>query len=369
MKILFTALIVLSAYFQSEAQIKLNTKIDTTDHKKLQLYNFIASYFKKDTISNLMWHPKYAGKRSYDYTMDWLWSNSTPKKLATLMDLELVELQQLNDTLAYCKILAKSKPEKLGEVFSNVYKLYIVKIKNEYYLDNCKDYDSRRFKKIETKNIHFYISSFYTIDKRKMKGASRELDILYGRLKRPRLTKPIDYYMCSSEDELNNLSNLLVWDGGLGAYTNIPEGFIVAVNDNPVYKHEFIHAILGSSANCFFLQEGIAVLYGGLDRGTKSYEDGLVELKACYESGKCNFENLFEKKVDQKYNSSLTYTFAGAFCEYLIKSYGLDFFYKLYYDKEITTANFIERIINETGKSKKEVIEGVEKIIMLRKYR
>ena len=364
MKILFAVLIVLSTYFSSNAQIKLNSKIDTANIEKGQLYQFIVSYFQKDTISNEKWHPKYNGKQTYDYTMDWLWSHRTPKKLAKVMNLELVELQLVNDTLAYCKILARSKSEIPGESYSNVYKLYIVKINGEYYFDNCKNYDSNRFKKFETKNINFYVSPFYNIDTKKMKYASRKLDILYKELKKPRLAKSIDYYMCSTEDELNNLSNLLIWDGGLGAYTNIPEGFIVAVNDDPVYSHEFVHAILGASANCFFLQEGIAVLYGGLDKGTKSYEDGVADLKACYQTGGCTFENLYERKVEQKYNSNLTYAFAGAFCKYLIDTYGLEFFYKLYYNKEITTANFIEKITEITGESKREIVKGVEKIIL-----
>lgn len=364
MKILFTLLIILSTYLHSNSQIKLNSKIDTTNREKGHLYKFIVSYFEKDTISNEKWHPKYRDKQTYDYTIDWLWSNRTPRKLAKIMNLELVELQKVNDTLAYCKILARYKSDDPKESFSNVYKFYIVNIDGKYYFDNCKDYDSNRFKKFETRNVNFYVSPFYNIDEQKMKSASRQLDLLCKELKKPRLAKPIDYYMCSSEDELNNLSNLLIWDGGLGAYTNIPEGFIVAVNDDPVYKHEFVHAILGESANCFFLQEGVAVLYGGLDKGTKSYEAGLADLRACYQNGKCTFENLYDRKVDQKYNSNLTYEFAGVFCKYLIDKYGLEFFYKLYYNKEITTANFIEKVSELTGTSKKEIVEGVEKMIL-----
>ncbi|SJN27821.1 hypothetical protein [Sphingobacterium sp. JB170] len=95
------------------------------------------------------------------------------------------------------------------------------------------------------------------------------LESLYIQHKKPKLKMPIDYYMCANEEELNNLSNIIIWNGGLGAYTNIPEGFIVAINENPVYKLEFVHAVLRSSANCFFMQEGIAVLYDGMYKGTK----------------------------------------------------------------------------------------------------
>lgn len=364
MKKIFGILIILLAYFQSPAQVGLQSKIDTTNHETLQLYKFINSYLQKDTINNELWHPKYKNQEVYDYSMDWIWGRYTPKKITKVFNIELVELQKLNDTLSYFKILAKSKPEIFGEDFSNVYKYYIVKINGNYYLDNCKEYDSRRFVKYKTKNLNFYVSPFYDIDKRKMDDASKQLENLYRELKKPLLKKPIDYYMCSNEEELNNLSNIVIWNGGLGAYTNIPEGFIVAINDNPVYKHEFVHAILGSSANCFFLQEGIATLYGGMGKGTKSYKDGIKELKSCYLIGKCNFDNLYARNVEQKNNSNLTYTFAAVLCKYLIDNYGLDYFYKLYYNKEITTANFIEKITEATGKSKAEIKQGVEKLIL-----
>lgn len=319
---------------------------------------------QQDAVNNSMWHPKYKNKKVYNYTMDWLWSSNSPQKLTKLFDLELAELQRVNDTLSYFKILAKSKPDQLHDDFSNVYKYYVVEINGKYYLDNCKEYDSGRFKKIETKNLNFYVSPFYEIDVKAMRKASEELERLYLQLKKPKLKKPIDYYMCANEEELNNLSNIVIWNGGLGAYTNIPEGFIVAINDNPVYKHEFVHAVLGSSANCFFMQEGIAVLYGGMDKGAKSYEKGREDLKACYASRKCNFDNLYSREVQQQYNSNLTYTFAAVFCKYLIDNYGLDYFYKLYYNKEITTNNFMEKISQITGKSQAEIKKEVEKLIL-----
>lgn len=364
MKPIVTVFLLLLTYFQSFAQLKVPVKIDTSKSQTRQLYQFIDAYLQQDTISREMWHPKYKGKKVYDYTMDWLWGSKSPKKFSKLFELELAELQKVNDTLSYVKILAKSRPEKLHEDFSNVYKFYIVEIKGKYYLDNCKEYDAVRFKKHQTKNLNFYVSPFYTVDKKAMEKASEQLERLYVQLKRPRLAKPIDYYLCATEEELNNLSNIVIWNGGLGGYTNIPEGFIVAINSNPDYKHEFIHAILGSSANCFFLQEGIATLYGGMDKGMKSYEKGIEELKACYGTGQCNFDNLYAREVKQQYSSTLTYTFAGAFCKYLIDNYGLDYFYKLYYNEAITTENFMEKVSESTGKSQAEIRKGVEKLIL-----
>ncbi|KQC01815.1 hypothetical protein [Pedobacter sp. Hv1] len=348
----------------SFAQMTISAKIDTSKAKTLDKVKFIESYLNKNEINKDLWHPKYQNKEVWDYSMDWIWNRFSPKKITTLFDIELVELQQVNDTLSYFKISAKSKPEKLGENFTNVYKYYIVEINGKYFLDNCKEYDQVRFKEFKTKSINFYTSPFLNIKQAELKNADREFRKLNLLLKRPKLTKPIDYYMCATEEELNNLSNIVVWNGGLGGYTNIPEGFIVAIGSNPNYQHEFVHAILGQSANCFFLQEGMASLYGGMDKGTKSYEQGIAELKDCYAKGNCNFDKLYAREVDQKYSSSLTYAFAAVCCKYLIENYGLEYFYKIYYDKEITTANFLEKVSVITGKSQAELKKSIEALIL-----
>lgn len=279
--------------FNLKGQVEIAYKIDTTKQKNLSLCNFVINYMKKDTISNEFWHPKYKNSEAYDYNIDWIWSEYTPKKLSEKCNIEIIELQQINDSLTYFKLQVSSKPNKNEESFTNIYKYYIVEQAGRYYLDNCKEYDSKKFAYYKTKNISFYTSYFYKIDKQKMDNASKSIDSLYTTLKVKGKKKAIDYFMCASEEELNNLANIVVWNGGLSGFTNIPEGYVVGVNDNPNYKHEFIHAILGYGANCFFLQEGIATLYGGTDKGKISYKQGPVRLNVL----NCSAEFLFSRCV------------------------------------------------------------------------
>ena len=360
----FVLLTLLIFAINCSAQIRVSAKIDTSKKTTLLQYQFIKSYMNKDVISKDLWHPKYKNKEVWDYSMDWIWGAWTPKKICAKFDIELVELQQVDDTLSYFKITATSDPKVMKEQFTNVYKFYVVKHQGQYYLDNCKDYDNSRFAMYKTKNINFYSSPFYHIGKAKMNAASLQLERLNQQLQRPAMTRPIDYYLCATEEELNNLSNIVVWNGGLGGYTNIPERFIVAISDNPDYQHEFVHALLGPSAHCFFLQEGMASLYGGIEKGSKTYDQGIAELKACYAAGNCTFEKLYARDIDQKFSSSLTYTFAAACCKYLIDNYGLTYFYKIYYNKAITTENFMEQISSITGKSQTELKAGIEKLIL-----
>lgn len=365
MKKIFTILLLFSVFHQLQAQVHISDKIDTTSQKTKDLCQFINIYMSQDTITNKLWHPKYKNRSFYDYNMDWLWNRYSPKKYATKFDLELVELQSINDTLSYFKLLARSKPDKEGSTYTNVFKYYIVAKSGRYYLDNCKEYDSKLFVRYQTKNIHFYVSPFYMISKKAMDRASESLDSIRRVLKRPVLKKPVEYYMCSNEGELNNLANIMIWgNSGLTGFTNNVDGYIVGINNNPSYQHEFIHAVLGPGANCFFLQEGIATLYGGTDKGRTNYIKGIQELKTCYNSGNCNFDKLYAREVNGKYSSSLTYTFAAACCKYLIDHYGINFLYQLYYDKSITSDNFLEKVMLKTGKNREELKTGIEKEIL-----
>ena len=365
MKKIFIVLFLIFVFGQLQAQVHISDKIDTTSQKAKDLCNFIKVYMSQDSITNKLWHPKYKNRSFYDYNMDWLWKKYSPKVFATKFDLELVELQFLNDTLSYFKLLARSKPDKEGGTYTNIYKYYILTKEGKYYLDNCKEYDSKLFVRYQTKNILFYVSPFHTTNKKAMDRASESLDSIRRILKRPVLKEPIEYYMCSNEGELNNLANIVIWgDGGLTGFTNNVDAYIVGINDNPSYQHEFIHAVLGPGANCFFLQEGIATLYGGTDKGKTSYTKGIQELKACYNSGECNFEKLYTREVNGKYSSLLTYTFAAACCKYIIDNYGIALFYQLYYDKSINSDNFLEKVMLKTGKSREELKTGIEKEIL-----
>lgn len=364
MKRILIPLLILFCYRNVNGQISVQSKIDTSNSSVLEKVNFIKSYFSSDTLSNTCWHPKYKNKVSFDYTIDWFFGKKSPKKLSKYYDLDLVELQQISDTLSYFKILAKSRPSVTGEEFYNVFKYYLVKKDSRFYLDNCKAYESERFTRSLFSNITFYTSPFYPIAKNKMADANKAIGKLYQQLQRPKLTKPIEYYMCSTEEEMNSLSNIVIWNGGLSAYTNIPEGFIVGINDNPEYNHEFVHAILGESSDCFFLQEGIAVLYGGMDKGNKTFKQGLQVLKKCFQDGDCNFDKLYKREIQQKYNSGLTYTFAAVFCKYIIDQYGLTYFYEMYYDKSIDSKNFLDKLSEKTGIKKELIQSEVEKMIV-----
>lgn len=362
MKKLFL-LALLFTFYGAHGQLKLAFQVDTTLQKNKSLYEFINNYFKQTTVSNASWHPKYKNKTYYNYTNDWIWRRFTPKQISDKFNLEMVELQDVNDTLSYFHLSAQSKPSVVTDSYTNLYKFYLVKVKGKWYLDNCKDYDFKNFSRYPTKNIHFFVSPAYQLDVKGMIKASAEIDSLCRILDKPGLRKPIEYYMCAEEDELNKLANIISGRGNPTGYTNSEDGVVAGLNDNPSYKHEFVHTILGPGADCFFLQEGMAMLYGGGNKGQTSYQQGIANLRDCYNSGSCNFNNLYALKTDTKFSNILSYSFAAACCKFIIDDYGLDCLYELYYDKSVTTQNFLDKLGQKTGKNREELKASIEKQI------
>ncbi len=360
-KLLLLALLFTS--YHAHGQLKLAFQVDTTLQKNKSLYEFVNSYFNQTSINNTLWHPKYKNKTYYHYTTDWIWRRFTPKQISNKFNLEMVELQDVNDTLSYFNLSVQSKPSVVNDSYTNLYKYYLVKVKGKWYLDNCKDYDFKNFSTYSTKNIRFFISPSYQLNFKGMHKASIEIDSLCRILDKPGLKKPIEYYMCAEEDELNNLANIVNGRGSSTGYTNSEDGVIAGLNDNPSYKHEFVHAILGPGADCFFLQEGMAMLYGGGNKGQTSYQQGIANLRECYNSGSCNFNNLYALKTDTQFSNILSYSFAAACCKFIIDDYGLDCLYELYYDKAVTTQNFLDKLSQKTGKNRDELKISIEKQI------
>lgn len=341
-------------------------KIDTTNNLKNKEYVFFIKSFMNSSVidDSVYWHPKYNSltHKNYNYNIDWLWRTLSPKEVKTKFYTQIMELQHINDSLSYFKLLISDNDSTHMSTY-NIYKFYIIDVNGIKYIENCMPIEKNNlFDRIETENITFYISKFYDqINNEELKKASLYIDSLRTFFKVNSFFTKFDYYMCNNEEEMNILSNIIVWDGGVGGYTNFEGNFIVAINDNPIY-HELIHIVLGKGASCFFLGEGIASLYGGLSINT-SFEEGKKTLKECYKNNICNYEDLCKRKSYNNYNSTETYTFAAIICSYIIDNYGMEFFMEMYYDPKINTSNFFEELSTKTQQTPQYIQSQIEKII------
>ena len=161
--------------------------------------------------------------------------------------------------------------------------------------------------------------------------------------------------MCSSEEEMNNLSNIVCWFGGVQGYVNYENNTIIGITSNPSYLHEFVHILLGrGKSSSLFLVEGIASLYGGPGI-LISLEDGLRVVNEYLFKNPNDFQLLLEKKIQGAYNDVYSYTVGAIICKLLIQNFGIDGFMKFYNNPKINDGNLIEFIAVEMKISKKDV--------------
>ena len=339
-------------------------KVDTTDPANTPDMEFIKMYFKQDSISTKYWLNAEEGSLYYNHNhlIDWIWRSLPPKEILERYYVQVIELDQLHDSLSYFTVLITDNRKDKYAMY-NIYKFYIVKNSKGTFLDNCLDYELHRFNKFDTKNISFYISPHYTIPKNELEITSKRLDSLYTHFNRARPEKPVRYFMCSRQEEMQILCNIVSWNGYVGGFSNMEDNYIVAFSDEPFYEHEFVHSVLGIGAPCFFLGEGIASLYGGLSNTTLLTES-VAELKECYINNICNFTDLYNRKSYSEYNNNMTYAFAAIISRYIINNYGLDIFLEMYYDESITTKNFLEKLALYIDKAENEIIADIEEEIL-----
>ncbi len=357
--ILAIFLLCLSGY-STYAQT-INMVIDSSDISIKEKITFIKDYFQQEQDAKKFWHPKYANSEKYNFStlIDGITQFHTPKAMLDRFKVEITELQELNDSLSYFKFaLSSDKDPHIIE-----YKHYLVKIGNQYYIDNCKDYEKHRFSHIKTPNISFYISPWFGFKEDDLNKASEKMDSLFQVLKPQKSMPHVENFLCASIEEMNCLTNMTHFYGYVGGFTHIEQNFIVAHNNAPLYLHEFIHVLLGAAAgNSFILGEGLASYLGGLSHH-HSYQDGLDYLKQCFEEGRCTFDLLWERKIHNQRDNIPTYGFAAAFCDFIITNYGYDYLLDLYNDPAISDQNLIEKVCQDQKLTKEDIVAAVKKII------
>jgi hypothetical protein len=323
---------------------------------------FIRSYFNDKSDIRKYWLPRGDATDQYNYStlVDGISRYYAPWQMLKYFQVEITELQILNDSLSYYKFILSNKKDKhIVE-----YKYYIVKRDGVFYIDNCMHYEKRKFVHVNTPLIDYFISSWLKYDTVQLMNASKKLDSLSKLLVPKKTPTKIVSFICASTEEMNLLTNMTHYYGYVGGFTHLDCQFIVSHNAPPDYIHEFIHVILGeTSGNSFILGEGIASYFGGPSYNF-NYSDALLYLKDCFESGRCTFDLLLQKKIFNPRDNYPTYSFAAVLCDYIINAYGYNYFYSLYNNKEISDDNLIEKICKDHNIARELIEQRVINKIM-----
>jgi hypothetical protein len=123
-------------------------------------------------------------------------------------------------------------------------------------------------------------------------------------------TKPFDYYVMNSEEELGHLFNFDYWLAYNTGFTQKVYNRTLSGRGREQHLHEFVHMLYHPVAN-YFLAEGIATYLGGVD-GYTPYQETLRQVAVdLVRHPKITFEDLYTNKFKYPTNSNPRYA-AGA---------------------------------------------------------
>lgn len=122
--------------------------------------------------------------------------------------------------------------------------------------------------------------------------------------------KPFDYYVMNSEEELGHLFNFDYWLAYQTGFTQKAYNRTLSGRGREQHLHEFVHMLYHPVAN-YFLAEGIATYYGGVD-GYTPYQQTLRQVAAdLARHPEVTFQDLYTNKFKYPTNSNPRYA-AGA---------------------------------------------------------
>ncbi len=358
---IFVALIFFLFLFSFGHSQSVYDVVDSVNVDIKKRIDFLREYYTQEKDYKSYWHPKYKDIENYQFgtNIETFVRMYSPKVTNNALDLQIREICLLNDSLSYVKL--KGFYDKQHII---TYKYYIADIDGKLYLDNCLEYESKRFNHIKTDYIDFYISKWYDFTEEDCLQAAREYDDLYDLLKPPVPKKRMKNFVCASPEEMNILANMEEYYGYVGGFANSECNFIVAHKKEVFYKHEFVHAILGSPASgkCWHLSEGMATRFGGF-RESDDFDYCLQYLREGYASGRFNFDDLYHRKISNPTDNAPTYSFAALLCEYILQKWGMDTLREMYYNPEITDDNLLSILENKANLDKEGLIRQIEALI------
>jgi len=335
--------------------------IDTTKVEIAKRVDFVRNYYNSLTQeeAKAFWHPKLKDVGTYNAAtgIEGYSRNHVPKRIKEFVKLEIIELEILNDSLAYVKIDMRYPGEESAIA---TMKYYIVEDNGTLYLDNAINYERHRFIFRETTDIDFYCSPYKTIDETELMRGSGAIDSLYGMLITRGERKRIQVYWCSSIEEMNIVANMAKYYGYQGGFANSDLGFAAYMYESPVHTHEFVHLLLnGTKEHNFIMEEGMASLFGGLNPN-QGYGDGKMLVRECLLNGTCSVEDLTRNRRAL----NLNYSVWATICEYVIKKLGKDKLFEMYYGKAVNDTNLIEEVCGMLDISEKQMFADLEAMIL-----
>jgi hypothetical protein len=333
-KFFFLLLICFNISLQAQ-DIKVASKVATDSIYNKPYIQFFKDYIRTaDSNTEKSFWISGLRNKTYNYIPNFL---KIPSQSVKDKNVSMIELYHFDSSLSYIKFALENK--KTPDAISTItLKYYIVKKDGKLYFDNCMNYEfNTKFSKLETKHINIYQSSTNKLEVNAFDNINLTLDSLMIYLKLKPLTKKIDYYICTSEEELNHMHNIISWDKKYNVFTNNNEVYTLR---NQSATHEFANILLGTNtSNSSLLKNGIITHLSGINPETKK------SLKEYTKNSKDIFEEMLTPKPSRSQN--LDFAFSASVVKYIIDNYGMEYFLHLYNDKQVTNKSLFQFICRD----------------------
>jgi len=306
-----------------QVRLAITARVDTNQANVRNIYRLLANYLNSHPDSlynNPYWRAMEVQEQvvqrheRVDLASPFMFFDMTAKQTLTtyqptLLSVEPVESKYVIRILLY----AQTPPKWVTDSHWNppfILRYYAARATDgQWKLENCWSNELTTWRTHSTPWITFHYPPTFKFDPARAQQASVFCDSLSTALHLAD-AKPFDYYVMNSEEELGRLFNFDYWLAYNTGFTQKMYNRTFSARGREQHLHEFVHMLYHPVAN-YFLAEGIATYFGGVD-GYTPYQQTLHEVaQDLIRQPKITFEDIYANKFKYPTNSNPRYA-AGA---------------------------------------------------------
>lgn len=204
-----------------------------------------------------------------------------------------------------------------------ILRYYAAKDKSgNWKLENAWSNELAKWKQRKTKWITFHYPPSFDFNPANAQKANTFIDSVIATLD-IKDAKPFDFYVMSSEEELGRLHNMEYWLSYSGGFTQKMYNRILSAHGREDHLHEFVHMLYHPVKN-YFLAEGIATYFGGVD-GHTPYQQTLKEVSKDIDKNhpEVTFKDLYDNSFMYPTNQNPRYIAGAVVYELVYEKKGL----------------------------------------------
>jgi hypothetical protein len=207
-------------------------------------------------------------------------------------------------------------------------KLYAVKGYNgTFKLENVIDYDTKKWKKINSKYIQYIINPNSFVN---MKDVKMSTKFCKEFIKKFKIKKPpnFSYYITNNSDEMGELFNFDYWLSYSTGRTIYPLKEIFTSFGTAYYPHEFVHILsiplLVEKERTMIINEGFATWLGGT-RLYESYHKALISFSnEIQKNDSISIDMIKNNEYRHLFDNNPIYVTGAVICELIYKQSGIE---------------------------------------------